>query len=157
MTAAKAVLDFSQSVIVDLSETAGLPALVKNAFRSGGASIPIIIFTDPGMTKIYGRYDHPAMKTQKYDTIFKDTKTGIRTALKNNEFNLGAGAPQIAKTNDAKVEIWLSAQGSTIKAKLIGIEDGKIFLFETEAGKTIRATAAQLSAESVKKARSLVK
>ncbi len=157
VSASKAVLSFSQSVVVDVSETVALPALVKNAYRTGGASIPIVIFTDPAMTKIYGRYDHPGMETQKYDTIFKDTKTEIRTALKEGGFDLGEFAPKVAKTKDAKVEDWISSKGTTIKAKLVGIEDEKIFLFETAAGKTIRATSAQLSKESIEKAKQMVK
>ena len=80
MSASKAVLGFSKSIIVDVSETAGLPDLIKNAYRTGGASIPIVIFTDPGVTKIFGRYDHPAMKSQKYGTIFWK-KTALSTPV----------------------------------------------------------------------------
>ena len=53
MSASKAVLGFSKSIVVDVSETAGLPDLIKNAYRTGGASIPIVIFTDPGVTQIF--------------------------------------------------------------------------------------------------------
>ena len=156
VTASKAVLGFSKSVIVDTSESAALPSLVKNAYRTGGASIPIVIFTDPGMTKIYGTYNHPKMKGQNYGQIFADTKDKIRASLREGTFDLGAAAPKLAKTKGAKVEDWISSKGTTIKAKLVGIEDDKIFLFETEAGKAIRATAAQLSKESVEKAKKMV-
>ena len=57
------------------------------------------------------------------------------------------------KVANASVESWKSAQGSEIKAKLVGIEDETTYLFETEDGKTIRATANQLDKESVAKAR----
>ena len=157
MSASKAVLGFSKSIVVDVSETAALPDLVKEAYRRGGAAVPIIIFTDPGMTTIYGSYNHPQMKTQRYGEIFQDTKTNIRTAMKDGTFSLGGTTLKVAKTKNAKVEDWISSKGTTIKAKLVGIEDEKIFLFETEAGKTIRATSAQLSTESVKKAKMMVR
>ncbi len=157
VSASKAVLSFSKSVVVDVSETAALPDLVKEAYRRGGAAVPIIIFTDPGMTTIYGSYNHPQMKTQRYGEIFQDTKTNIRTAMKDGTFSLGGTTLKVAKTKNAKVEDWISSKGTTIKAKLVGIEDEKIFLFETEAGKTIRATLAQLSKESIKKAKMMVR
>lgn len=157
VSASKAVLSFSKSVIVDVSETAALPDLVKEAYRRGGAAVPIIIFTDPGMTTIYGSYNHPQMKTQRYGEIFQDTKTNIRTAMKDGTFSLGGTTLKVAKTKNAKVEDWISSKGTTIKAKLVGIEGEKIFLFETEAGKTIRATLAQLSKESIKKAKMMVR
>ena len=157
VSASKAVLSFSKSVIVDVSETAALPDLVKEAYRRGGAAVPIIIFTDPGITTIYGSYNHPQMKTQRYGEIFQDTKTNIRTAMKDGTFSLGGTTLKVAKTKNAKVEDWISSKGTTIKAKLVGIEDEKIFLFETEAGKTIRATLAQLSKESIKKAKMMVR
>lgn len=94
MSASKAVLGFSKSIIVDVSETAGLPDLIKNAYRTGGASIPIVIFTDPGVTKIFGRYDHPAMKSQKYGTIFKPARDGVSKAKKDGTFFSVRGSPQ---------------------------------------------------------------
>ena len=155
MSASKAVLKFSQSIVVDITESAALPAVVKDAYRKGGASIPIVIFTDPAMEKIYGSYNHPAMKSQKYETIFKDTKAGIKKAINDGSFDLGAAAPKVVKIEGSKVEDWTSSQGKTIKAKLVGIEDEKVFLFESANGKTIRATAKQLSKESVEKAKKM--
>ncbi|MGJ8696144.1 MAG: hypothetical protein ACSHYF_07485 [Verrucomicrobiaceae bacterium] len=157
VSASKAVLGFSKSIVVDTSETAALPALVKNAYRTGGASIPIVIFTDPGMTQIYGSYNHPQMKSQNYGEIFADTKDKIRDSIKEGTFALGGAAPKIAKAEGSKVEEWTSSKGTPINAKLLGIEDDKIFLFATEGGKTIRATADQLSKESVEKAKGMVK
>ena len=157
MSASKAVLKFSKSIVVDTSETVALPAVVKDAYRKGGASIPIVIFTDPSMETIYGSFNHPAMESQKYDTIFKDAKGSIQKAIKDGSFKLGAGAPKIVEIKDSKVEDWTSSKGTLIKAKLTGIEDDKIFIFETAAGKTIRATATQLSKESVAKAQKMAK
>lgn len=153
VSASKAVLGFSKSIIVDVSETAGLPELIKNAYRTGGASIPIVIFTDPGVTKIFGRYDHPAMKTQKYGTVFKPARDGVAKAKKEGTFADGGKPAVITKVEGGKLESWKSSAGTEIKAKLVGIEDDKIYLFVTEAGKSIRATAAQLDKTSVARAR----
>ena len=155
VSASKAVLGFSKSVIVDISETPGLPDLIKNAYRTGGASIPIVILTDPGMTKIYGRFDHPAMKTQKYGEIFKEARENINKAKQNGTFAKGGKAPVIVKVENSKMENWKSSAGTEIKAKLTGIEDNTTYIFETAAGKTLRATAAQLDKTSVARARKL--
>jgi hypothetical protein len=145
-------MGFSKSVVVDISETAGLPPLIKNAYRTGGASIPIVIFADPGIEKIYGRYDHPAMKKQNYAAIFKEAKDSIRKAQSDGTFATGP-APVVLKVEGGKIESWKSSAGTEINAKLVGIEDNTTYLFETKAGKTFRATAAQLAKESVAKAR----
>ena len=155
MSASKAVLGFSKSIIVDVSETAGLPDLIKNAYRTGGASIPIVIFTDPGVTKIFGRYDHPAMKSQKYGMIFKATRDEVAKAKKDGNFSKKSKPEVLTKIEGGKLESWKSSAGSEIKAKLVAIEDKQTYIFLTEAGKTIRATAEQLDATSVTRARKL--
>lgn len=63
--------------------------------------------------------------------------------------------PQVLKVEGAEIQDWTSSKGSSIKAKLVGIENDEIYLFEGETGKEIRATASQLSKESVAKAREL--
>lgn len=154
MSASKAVMSFSQSVVVDTGEAVALPALVKEIYQKGGASIPIVIFTDPGMTQVYGSYNHPAMKSQQYGTIFREAKTKIRKSINEGTFALGEGnEPKVVKVEGGKIEEWTSSKGSVIKAKLVGIENDKTYLFETDKGVKIRATAAQLSKESVAKAR----
>ena len=153
VSASKAVLSFSKSVVVDTSETAGLPDLVKEAYRRGGAAIPIVILVDPGMKHIYGTFNHPAMKSQKYGEVFKEARDAIRKAQQDGTFALTAKEPVVVKVANAQIESWKSAQGSEIKAKLVGVEDDETYLFETADGKTIRATAAQLDQESVAKAR----
>ena len=154
MSASKAVLGFSQSIVVDTGEAIALPALVKDAYQKGGASIPIVIFTDPGVTQIYGSYNHPAMESQQYGTIFREAKAKIRKSINDGTFALGEGnEPKIVKVEGTNVEEWTSSKGTAIKAKLVGIEDDKVFLFESDKGAKIRATAAQLSKESVAKAR----
>jgi len=154
VSASKAVLGFSQSVVVDTGEKFALPGLVKDAYERGGSSIPIVIFTDPGMTQIYGSYNHPAMKSQQYGTIFKDARAKIRKSIQEGTFALGDGnEPKIVKVDGGRVEEWTSSKGTAIKARLVGIENDKVYLFETDKGAKIRATAAQLSKESVAKAR----
>ncbi len=153
VSASKAVLTFSKSIVVDTSETAGLPDLIKNAYRTGGASIPIVIFTDPGVTRIYGRYDHPAMKSQKYGEIFKEAKQSIQKSKQDGSFSSGGKKVELVKVEGTKVQSWKSSKGTEIKARLVGVEDDSTYVFETDTGKTIRASAAQLDKASVVKAR----
>lgn len=157
LSASKAVLGFSKSIVVDLSETAALPEKVKTAYRTGGASIPIVIFTDPGVTQTFGRFDHPAMKKQNYREIFQPARAGILAARKKGTFLKGGQAPVIVKVENAKIEAWKSAAGTEIKAKLTGVQDDSIYLFETEDGQAIQATARQLDPKSVARARELAK
>jgi len=153
VSASKAVLSFSKSIVVDTSETAGLPSLVKDAYRRGGAAIPIVILIDPGLKNIYGIYDHPAMKSQKYSSIFKEGRTQIRKAQQKGSFSLTDREVVLVKVENTQIDSWKSAQGSEIRAKLIGVEDQSLFIFETDAGKVIRAHEDQLAPESVTRAR----
>jgi hypothetical protein len=153
VSASKAVLSFSKSVVVDTAETAGLPDMVKEAYRRGGAAIPIVILVDPGMKHIYGTFNHPAMKSQNYGEVFKEAKDSIRKAQREGTFALTDKVPVVVKVANSVIESWKSAQGTEIKAKLVGVEDDTTYIFETGAGKTIRATADQLDIESVAKAR----
>ena len=158
VSASNAVLSFSKSVVVDISETGALPATVKAEFQRGGAAVPIVIFTDPGLKNTYGRFSHAEMKKQNYGAIFSDARSAVSKAIKDGTFSFGEGnEPKIVKIEGTEIEAWTSSKGTEIKAKLVAIEDDKIFIFETAAGKTIRATAAQLSKESVAKAQKLAK
>lgn len=131
--------------------------MIKTAYRTGGASTPIVIFTDPGISQTFGRFDHPAMKSQKYDKIFKPARDSISKSKKDGTFSNGGKAPVVVKVEGTKIDTWKSAAGTAIKAKLVGIEDDSIYLFQTSEGKEIRATADQLDKESVTKARKLAK
>jgi hypothetical protein len=155
LSASKEVLKFAQSIVVDLSETAALPDPVKQKYEAGGASVPIVIFTDPGISQTFGRFDYPAMKSQEFTKIFKTARERIQAAKDDGTFS--AKETTMVEVNGSEIETWKSAAGTEIKAKLVGIEDDSVYLFETEAGKTIRATAKQLDAESVAKARKLAK
>jgi len=126
-------------VVVDHSEIAALPPLVKKSFLTGGASLPIVILTDPATENLYGRFDHPRMKSQKYDLIFKDSLAKISAAHKNGNYAYGEGLePKIVKIT-----------GSTT------VENDSLFVLEKENGKTIKVKAAQLAPESIKKALTL--
>jgi len=157
LSVSKAVLTFSKSIVVDVSETPGLPDKIKTAYRTGGASVPIVILCDPGLTQTFGRFDHPGMESQKYDAIFKEAREKIQKSLKDGTFSKGGKAPVVVKVEGTKIESWKSAAGTAIEAKLIGIEDDSVYLFQTKDGKSIRATAAQLDKASVAKARKLAK
>ena len=127
--------------------------MVKEAYRRGGAAIPIVILVDPGMKHIYGTFNHPDMKSQNYGEVFKDAKDNIRKAQREGTFAFTDKVPVVVKVANGAVESWKSAQGTEIKAKLVGVEDDTTYIFETEAGKTIRASADQLAKESVAQAR----
>lgn len=143
--------------MVDISETAGLPDKIKTAYRTGGAATPIVIFTDPAIVGSFGRFDYPAMKSQKYGTIFKPAKDLINKAKKEGTFRNGGKAPVVVKVEGTVIDSWKSSVGTEIKARLVGVEDNTIYIFQTAAGKTIRATAKQLDKASVAKARKLAK
>lgn len=141
--------------MVDISETPGLPDLIKTAYRTGGASVPIVIFTDPTIAGNFGRFDYPAMKSQQYGEIFKSARDRIRKAQKEGKFLDGGKAKVMIKVEGTQIETWKSAAGTEIKARLVGVEDDTIYLFELDGGKSIRATAAQLDKTSVAKARKM--
>ena len=44
--------------------------------------MPIVVLTDPAMTKIYGTYSHAQLKGQDYRTIFRDAKRDAGADIK---------------------------------------------------------------------------
>ena len=176
MTAAKAIKSEGEGVVVDTSETGQLPDVVAQAFRSVGGSLPTVIFADPAMKNVYGSFGHSQLKSQDYRAVFRDTKRKIREAVKDGSFETDlSGAKEEVAGNEAEgdagdedavpagrimveeseLEMWRSAKGSQITAKLVAVEGEDTFIFETAAGKEIRVTAAQLSVESMQKARKM--
>jgi len=156
LSAAQNLPKISETVVVDHSEIAALPPLVKKSFLTGGASLPIVILTDPATENLYGRFDHPRMKSQKYDLIFKDSLAKISAAHKNGNYAYGEGLePKIVKITGSTIESWKSVKGTTLKARLIAVENDSLFVLEKENGKTIKVKAAQLAPESIKKALTL--
>lgn len=140
---------------MDTSEAVSLPPAVREAYQKGGTSVPIVLLTDPGLKTIYGRYDHPGMKSQNYPVIFRNGRSAVAKALQEDRFRTGDSPPKVLTVSGAELEEWQSAHGSSLNARLTGVENGKVYLFQTEKGRLIRATASQLSPESVTRARKL--
>lgn len=158
-------------VDADQGEQAALPKIVSNAYRQAGGSYPIVIFTDPGLTKVYGTYTHAKLKGQDYGSIFRDLKRSVREAIKDGSFSTelaGDGAVSgdnadvpdsdpigIVTIENGEMREWSSAAGTTIVAKLLSVEGEDLFVFEAENGRNIRTTSEKLSPQSVKEAREL--
>lgn len=141
--------------MVDLAETAALPDKIKEKYEAGGASVPIVIFSDPQLTQTFGRFDYPAMKSQKFSKIFEVAKKEIQAAKDDGTFSGTDEKAEVVEISDSKIETWKSAAGTEIKAKLVGVKNDSIYLFETAEGKTITAKADQLDQDSVTRARKL--
>ena len=167
-------------VIVDSgNETGQLPPEIMKAYRTAGGSLPIVVLSDPAMTKVYGTYSHAKLKGQDYRTIFRDAKRAVSADIKADTFNTNLGekvveekpaapsksesksspasAPQkdIIKIENPEMRSWKSSRGATIEAKLIGVEDKETFVLVTSAGKTIRVTEDKLSLQSLNEAKKL--
>jgi hypothetical protein len=172
VTAAKEMKGMVIPVIVNIHNEMGqLPAKVQEA--NPGGAYPYVIFADPAMGKIYGTYNHTALKGQNYRDIFRDAKKAASADIRNRTFNtaLGAkaenggkgqeadeldpGADKVIQVEDPEMETWTSSVGTTIRAKLISVENRTTFVLLTEAGKMIKVTADKLSPASAKAAREL--
>jgi hypothetical protein len=181
MTVAKELKSMTVPVIIDISkETGQLPQDVQAAYRAAGGSMPIVVLTDPAMTKIYGTYSHAQLKGQDYRTIFRDAKRDATADIKAKTFNVALDAPaakeeaapvakndkeaapaedtgtysgDVVKVENPQVLTWISAKGTSLKAQLTAVEDGKVFVFKTTAGRTVKVPASQLSATSLADAR----
>lgn len=159
-------------VIVNIHNEMGqLPAKVQEA--NPGGAYPYVIFADPAMDKIYGTYNHTALKGQNYRDIFRDAKKAASADIRNKTFNTALGAKagkevndkkvgdvgeeaeKVIKVEDAEVQNWTSSAGTTIRAKLVSVENRTTFVFLTADGKTIKVTADKLSPASAKAAREL--
>lgn len=138
--------------------------------------MPVVILADPGMKKIYGSYNHAALRGQDYRGIFRDVKDEVREAIKAGTFSNDLAVAEadtdtaaadyqpeevesegLAKVADPQFETWTSSAGSEIVAKLIAVQDDITFIFESKDGKTIRTTADKLSVETVRRARELAR
>lgn len=129
---------------------------------------PYVLFADPALKKVYGAFHHNQLKSKDFRGLFRDTKKQIREAIKAGDFLAAeppvnekydvkpevATASEVVQISDKTVYDWKSAQGTTIRARLISVSEEE-FVFQSEEGREIRATAEQLAAETVEKARSL--
>ena len=180
MTVAKELKSMTVPVIINISqETQQLPKEVQDAYRAAGGAMPIVVLTDPAMTKIYGTYSHSQLKGQDYRTIFRDAKRDASADIKAKTFNVALDAPaakeeaapvaknddkakeadsstssgDVVKAEDPQVLTWTSSKGTSLKAQLTAVEDGKVFVFKTTDGRIVRVPGDQLSNTSLSDAR----
>jgi RNase P/RNase MRP subunit p29 len=181
MTVAKELKSMSVPVIINISkETGQLPNDIQAAYRGAGGAMPIVVLTDPAMTKIYGTYSHAQLKGQDYRAIFRDAKRDVSADIKAKTFNVALDAPaakeeaapvakndekaapaddtesysgDVVKVENPQVLNWTSSKGTSLKAQLTAVEDGKVFVFKTTAGRIVRVPGDQLSATSLADAR----
>lgn len=150
----KDLKSWAETVAVDPSEILALPEFARAAVKSKVGVTPKVIVMNPTLSATYGALNHEELKGKNWSALFKDSKAGIRKAMSDGSF---VPAAKVDKIEGNKIEKWQSSAGSEIEAKLVAIEDDETFVFEMANGRTIRTTAAQLSPESVKRAKSLVK
>jgi hypothetical protein len=176
MTAAKAIKSEGSAVIVDTSEFAKLPDVVKKAIKGKG-SLPMVVFADPGMQNVYGTFGHSQLRGQDYRAIFRDTKRAIRNAAKAGTFVTDLDVVPVkvdgkdvvadevdvvdiverVQVEEGEITRWTSSKGKVLMARLKAVEgdETEIFVFETAAGREIRVEAQHLSDESVERAREM--
>ncbi len=168
-------------VIININkETGQLPKDVQAAYRAAGGSMPIVVLTDPAMTKIYGTYSHAQLKGQDYRSIFRDAKRDASADIKAKTFNVALDAPaakeeaapvakndkdaapaeetetysgDVIKVENPQVLNWISSKGTSLKAQLTAVENGKVFVFKTTAGRIVKVPGDQLSQTSLADAR----
>jgi len=180
MTVAKELKGMTVPVIIDIGkETQQLPKEVQDAYRGAGGAMPIVVLTDPAMTKIYGTYSHSQLKGQDYRSIFRDAKRAVSADIKADTFNVTLDAPaakekaapvarndekaeaaddseysgDVVKIEDPQVLNWMSIKGTSLKAQLTAVEDGKVFVFKTTTGRIVKVPGDQLSKTSLADAR----
>lgn len=150
----KDLKSWAETVAVDPSEVLALPEVARAAVKGKAGVNPKVIVMNPSLSTSYGALNHEELKGKNWSALFKDSKGAIRKAMSDGTF---VAAAKIDKIEGGKVEKWQSSAGTQIEAKLVAIEDDETFVFEMANGRTIRTTTAQLSAESVQRAKSLVK
>ncbi len=159
---------YAKVVFVDQKELNSLPPKIKQALNSAGNTMPLIAFLSPNSEVSFGGFQKNALNSQKYNTIFRDVKKKIKAAQEEGSLRDSGLVAKVddtdAKNEDVgdsvviaspRVRTWKSAKGSEIKAKLIKFEGG-IYHLKTTKGKTIKVTAADLDAASVKTAEEIV-
>lgn len=161
-------------VIVNVhTEMGQLPEEILKAQQGVAGPYPYVILADPALTKVYGAYNHTKLKGQDYRDIFRDAKRAASADIREDKFNLDLGPSKaeekVARADDEeaspdaavqeeeidmvrienpKMRTWTSSKGTTLEAKLVGVEDNKIFVLMTGSGDKIRVTEKQLSLKS---------
>ena len=150
-----------------------LPENVQSAFAAGGNTWPIVVMTDPAMSKVYATYPYAKLKPQDYRSIFRD---GRRAHGKDADADIlpapGEAAPDKPADDDATAvadddemgdfepsgfESWRSTAGSVIEARLVAVDSKGNFVFETRAGKRIPVGPDKLDLASREKAKAVIK
>ena len=160
-------------VIVDVTKTERqqLPKNVQEAFAKGGNSWPVVVMTDPAMSKIYRTYSYQDLKPKDFRGLFRD---GKRAHGKDADAGIlpapGAAAPdeedtdEVADNDDdensnfepSDFESWRSSKGSLIEARLVAVNAKGAYVFETRAGKRIPVAPDQLDLASREQAKAVV-
>ncbi|MFT5905662.1 MAG: hypothetical protein ACI9E1_001262 [Cryomorphaceae bacterium] len=158
---------YAKVVFLDSKELNSLPPKVKQAINAAGGSMPLVVFLSPNEETNFGAFSHQTLKNQKYSTIFKEVKKKIKAAQEDGSLKDSGLVAEVADAENKdvdsdsvviaspRVRTWKSAKGSEIKAKLIKFE-GDTYHLKTTKGKTIKVTAADLDAASVKMAEEIV-
>lgn len=165
-------------MLVDLDQENAaneVPAVVRDAYRAAGGSMPIAVVTDPAMTKVYGSYSHGDLRSRNFRQIFNDARRDFRRdnsdgaipkvadvrsgAVTPGDSSGGAEAmpadPAAADFSGTPFASWTSAHGSTIEARINGI-DGDHILFVLRDGRQISVAADQLDGGSLERAREAI-
>ncbi len=153
-------------VYVDSTEVASLPTEVSTAINAAGNTIPRLVFMSPDHQTVLGSFDHPKMKAQDYNKIFKEVKAKIKEAKKDGQLSESG---VVAKDDDdkdkeksdavviksPKLAVWKSIKGVEINAKLTKFEADTYHLV-TSKGKSIKVMAKDLDPATLKMAEELV-
>lgn len=150
----KEALKWAKTVAVEPSEILALPGKLPALIKGKAGAEPKVIVMNPSLTESYGVFNHEELMSKKWNAIFKEPKAGIRSAITAGSF---VKPDKVVEISGSEVEGWESSAGTEMKAQLVAIEDDVVFVFKTEAGKTIRAKASQLSKKSVERAKALAK
>ncbi|MBK1833699.1 hypothetical protein JIN78_06455 [Roseibacillus ishigakijimensis] len=129
-----------------------MPEGAREVVKAKSGVTPKVFVMNPDLTASFGEFSHSEMTSKNWNTIFKDAKTAVGTAVRDGSF---LKAAEVVTITGSALEKWESSAGTAIEAKLVAIEDESVFVFETAAGKTIRASADQLSEASVARAKAL--
>lgn len=142
------------------------PKLKTKVSNLSGKYIPKIHFTSADLSQDFGSFHHTQMRSQNFRDLFRETKKKVReakkegllssTSAKADEPNTDEDTDSIVTIENPSLSDWKSAKGSTIKAKLLRIEEQETYVFQTASGKTLKVKKEQLDVSSIEKAQQLV-
>lgn len=144
-----------------------MPKVTRSFIRKNSDAIPYVILTTPDLEESFGGYTHKHLKSGDYSAIFREAKKKIREAKKigrldyteepdSEEATETLPDNQTVEILNPTTEQWSASSGTTIQAKLLKVENGRDYVFETPQGKIIKVTLDQLSKSSSEKAKALI-